>query len=68
MSDYVCTFTLVDLTVEDWNMGLRCKFFVKPQEIGKAPKILGVGDVVLLRYVKVGMPSLSTFVCKSDNK
>jgi hypothetical protein len=68
MSDHVCTFTLVDLTAEDWNMGLRCKYFVKPNEIGKAPKILGVGDVALLRYVKVSAPSLPIFTCQSDSK
>lgn len=49
--DYMCTFTLADASFSDPGDGLQVRFFKPEMEL--LPKIQGIGDVVILRSMKI---------------
>lgn len=50
-SDYMCTFTLADASSSSLGDGLQVRFFRPDRE--SMPKFQGIGDVVVLRNIKM---------------
>lgn len=61
--DWVVTFSITDSTMVNYERGLKVRFF-KPME-SELPKIQGIGDVIVLRSVKINQWSGMTTAISS---
>lgn len=61
-SDWMCTFSIADSTIGNYDQALKVRFFNVESEL---PKLQGTGDVVILRSIKITQWSGMTMAISS---